>query len=908
MNKNPDCALFWEEEMYIYQKQKSGLHSLAFQNFFGLFNKKKFDYENKIKLIKTPCHVELHQMELYISMEKSEHTFKLDDQLTNIALIETDFKKGITNHRSPPLLYIKINKNLSEQENETDNSNQTDHSKNESEEDQFDSDFQISREYDYFYDPSKNSKCIYSLTYNDSNDIILSADEENVILQLFVAIKSAFFNNEVISIKDFRFISVLGRGNFGKVTLIQSLSKSEGEINLQQGQFYALKSIHKMRLMKSHSVKTALNERNILANNKHPFIVALKFAFQSATKFYFGMEFIPGGELRNCMEKSFGISSDGTSQKDDHDSNDNKNENQIHEKGSCNQTKNANKDEDLNHEAKNAKKDKNSNSETKNNDVNKDENLESETKNNDVNKDENLESETKNKDVNKDENLESETKNKNSNKDEDLNSERKNKDVNKDENLGFEIKGTDEDENLNSECDDLHDKFDVNVIDDNLEVIDLKRRSPSKETLRDAGNNYRITFKDVQIYVAEVALALHHLHTNGVVYRDLKPENLMIAEDGHLKLADFGLALEIGPTGYSRSLCGTLEYIAPEVIRHLRYNFAVDWWSLGILTYELIFACTPFFDKSRGRLFTKILKEKLKFPEINSRKDSNDNVGNKETENIETGENESKETEENENKEAHVNVSKETGDYINEKNESKETEENENKVIGRNENKEAHVNKSKETGDYINERKETDRNEAISNENKSTGDIEINNYSNDELNSLDELKVSGHCTGLNGSIIEYESIKDFISKLLTKDPRSRLQFGESFTDHPFWGGLNFDEIMDKKHAPSFVPSNSMGVEYFNDKYTSLEADDSDATLPVGDKSAGVNGFSYLGSFLQSSDEDIDNNDNNADNEINGSNVSDDSNADNDNNVNYDNYNVNDDNNVDNADNDNNVNY
>ena len=70
----------------------------------------------------------------------------------------------------------------------------------------------------------------------------------------------------------------------------------------------------------------------------------------------------------------------------------------------------------------------------------------------------------------------------------------------------------------------------------------------------------------------------------------------MINDDGHIKLTDFGLAEDIGVNGTSRSSCGTLEYIAPEIVRRSNYSFSVDWWSLGVVLYELIFQKTPFSD------------------------------------------------------------------------------------------------------------------------------------------------------------------------------------------------------------------------------------------------------------------------------------------------------------------------
>ena len=124
-----------------------------------------------------------------------------------------------------------------------------------------------------------------------------------------------------------------------------------------------------------------------------------------------------------------------------------------------------------------------------------------------------------------------------------------------------------------------------------------------------------LPMEDVRIYAGEIATALEHLHSIGVVYRDLKPDNILIAQDGHLKLTDFGLAKDISQSGTTRTFCGTAEYIAPEIIHGKPYAFAVDWWAFGILVYQMIFGSTPFFSEKRDSLMSKIKYADLKFPE-----------------------------------------------------------------------------------------------------------------------------------------------------------------------------------------------------------------------------------------------------------------------------------------------------
>lgn len=237
---------------------------------------------------------------------------------------------------------------------------------------------------------------------NDSSIMIEIPEEE---------VSSAFCTT--ISPEDFEILEVVGIGHFGKVSKVRY--RGDGEI-------YALKSCKKSKLKENKQKEHALNERKILGNVNHPFIVSLKYAFQSETKLYMVMEYLNGGELFYHMRKTHFFSE-----------------------------------------------------------------------------------------------------------------------------------------------------------------------------------------STAKFFLAQIVCALDFLHENKIIYRDLKPENLVLDNKGYIKLTDFGLSKEnIGENQFTKTFCGTCEYLSPEMIKGDPYNQSVDMWSLGILYFEMLVGVPPFFDKNRDKLYKKI--------------------------------------------------------------------------------------------------------------------------------------------------------------------------------------------------------------------------------------------------------------------------------------------------------------
>lgn len=135
------------------------------------------------------------------------------------------------------------------------------------------------------------------------------------------------------------------------------------------------------------------------------------------------------------------------------------------------------------------------------------------------------------------------------------------------------------------------------------------------------GKEGRFSENRARFYAAEIILAISYVHSLDIIYRDLKPENVLLDAQGHIRLTDFGLSKEgiSNSSSGANSFCGTPEYLAPEILNRQGHGRAVDWWSLGALLYEMLTGLPPFYCQDRERLFEKIRKSELNYPPSLSR-------------------------------------------------------------------------------------------------------------------------------------------------------------------------------------------------------------------------------------------------------------------------------------------------
>ncbi|CAD8136863.1 unnamed protein product [Paramecium octaurelia] len=126
----------------------------------------------------------------------------------------------------------------------------------------------------------------------------------------------------------------------------------------------------------------------------------------------------------------------------------------------------------------------------------------------------------------------------------------------------------------------------------------------------------RMNEKKTKFYAAEILIGLDYLHKQNIIYRDLKPENILLDSEGHIKLCDFGLSkICSGSDMFARTCCGTIEYIAPEIVIGQVYSKSCDWWTYGALLYDMLTGKPPFYKLTKKQIFEYATQKDIEIPE-----------------------------------------------------------------------------------------------------------------------------------------------------------------------------------------------------------------------------------------------------------------------------------------------------
>ena len=134
------------------------------------------------------------------------------------------------------------------------------------------------------------------------------------------------------------------------------------------------------------------------------------------------------------------------------------------------------------------------------------------------------------------------------------------------------------------------------------------------ELFRHLVKNRRFQEEPTRFMIAQLAIALGHMHTENHIYRDLKPETVLVNKDGYLFLTPSSLGKKVNEGELAMSFCGTAEYLSPEMLNGTGHSYSNDWWTLGILLYEMLVGIPPFFHKNKHRMYYLIKEASVTFP------------------------------------------------------------------------------------------------------------------------------------------------------------------------------------------------------------------------------------------------------------------------------------------------------
>lgn len=149
---------------------------------------------------------------------------------------------------------------------------------------------------------------------------------------------------------------------------------------------------------------------------------------------------------------------------------------------------------------------------------------------------------------------------------------------------------------------------------DELRLYMVFEYVPGGEVFLHLRNKGRFEPELSKFYIAEIVLAFEYLHGMHIAYRDLKPENLLLSSRGHIKVTDFGFAKVV--TDRTWTLCGTPEYLSPEIIQSQGHGRSADWWALGVLIYEMLAGYPPFYDETPFGVYRKVLERRYDMPKF----------------------------------------------------------------------------------------------------------------------------------------------------------------------------------------------------------------------------------------------------------------------------------------------------
>lgn len=148
---------------------------------------------------------------------------------------------------------------------------------------------------------------------------------------------------------------------------------------------------------------------------------------------------------------------------------------------------------------------------------------------------------------------------------------------------------------------------------DSVHLYMLQEFLPGGTLLSYIKENGNLSDDHARFYAAEIYLGIKFLHSQRIVYRDLKPDNIIFDAEGHIKIADFGFAKRIAEEKTS-TFCGTPSYLAPEIIQKKPYSYEVDWWAFGVIVFVLCSGCSPFQESVTTNTFSRILNSAIRWP------------------------------------------------------------------------------------------------------------------------------------------------------------------------------------------------------------------------------------------------------------------------------------------------------